>query len=75
MPAHGARLSLIADYPDGDTYAIALRPEYRAEQRRVLSFARIRQAVRKSKSIPDSPERDKLYREMARLMEAHTRGS
>ena len=48
MPAHDARRSLDCRLPGRrQLHAIALRPEYRTEQQRVLSIAGIRQALQK----------------------------
>jgi len=63
----------IADYPDGDNFMQLLYgPNTQQSKQCVLPVGRVRQALRKSKTVPDGPERNKLYRAMARRMEADT---
>ena len=53
-------------------HAAPVRPEHRPEQQRLRDDSRVRQALRADRSrMPDSPERNKLYHEMARIIEAY----
>ncbi len=63
----------IADYPDGDNFMQLLYGANSGQSNnacyRSAEFDRRYEA---SRTLPDSPQRDRLYREMARLMEADT---
>ena len=63
----------IADYPDGDNFMQLLYgPNSGQSNNACYRSAEFDRRYERSKLLPDSPERDTLYREMARLMEVHT---
>ena len=63
----------IADYPDGDNFMQLLYgPNSGQSNNACYKSAEFDRRYERSKLLPDGPERDKLYREMARLMEVHT---
>jgi peptide/nickel transport system substrate-binding protein len=63
----------IADYPDGDNFMQLLYgPNSGQSNNACYRSAEFDRRYEKSRLMPDGPERDKLYREMARLMEVHT---
>jgi oligopeptide transport system substrate-binding protein len=63
----------IADYPDGDNFMQLLYgPNSGQSNNACYRSAEFDGRYEKSRLMPDGPERDKLYREMARLMEVHT---
>ena len=65
--------SWIADYPDGDNFMQLLYgPNTGQSNGACYESAEFDRLYEKSKAMPDSPERDKLYRDMTRLMEVHT---
>jgi ABC-type transport system substrate-binding protein len=63
----------IADYPDGDNFMQLLYGPHTGQSNgacyRSPEFDRL---YSKSKMLPDGAERNKLYHDMARLMEVHT---
>lgn len=68
---HGA--AWIADYPDGDNFMQLLYgPNTGQSNNACYRSPEFDQRYEKSRSMPDSPERSRLYREMARVMEVHT---
>jgi ABC-type oligopeptide transport system substrate-binding subunit len=63
----------IADYPDGDNFMQLLYgPNTGQSNNACYQSPEFDARYKKSRLMPDSPERNTLYREMARLMEAHT---
>ncbi len=65
--------SWIADYPDGDNFMQLLYgPNTGQSNSACYRSAEFDRLYEKSKTMPDSPARDKLYRDMTRLMEVHT---
>jgi peptide/nickel transport system substrate-binding protein len=63
----------IADYPDGDNFMQLLYgPNSGQSNNACYQSARFDKLYESSRRLPDGPERNKLYREMARLMEADT---
>jgi oligopeptide transport system substrate-binding protein len=63
----------IADYPDGDNFMQLLYgPNTGQSNNACYRSAEYDQRYEKSRLLPHGPERDKLYREMTRLMEVHT---
>jgi ABC-type transport system substrate-binding protein len=63
----------IADYPDGDNFMQLLYgPNTGQSNNACYQSAEFDRRYEKSRRMQDGPARDKLYREMARLMEAHT---
>jgi oligopeptide transport system substrate-binding protein len=63
----------IADYPDGDNFMQLLYgPNSGQSNNACYRSAEFDQRYEKSRRLPDGPERDKLYREMTRLMEVQT---
>ena len=65
--------SWIADYPDGDNFMQLLYgPNTGQSNGACYKSAEFDRLYEKSKIMPDSPERNKLYRDMTRLMEVHT---
>ncbi len=63
----------IADYPDGDNFMQLLYgPNTGQSNNACYRSPEYDRLYEQSKTIPDSPERNRLYREMARLIEAHT---
>jgi ABC-type oligopeptide transport system substrate-binding subunit len=68
---HGS--AWIADYPDGDNFMQLLYgPNTGQSNNACYRSPEYDQRYEKSRSMPDSEERNKLYREMARVMEVHT---
>jgi peptide/nickel transport system substrate-binding protein len=62
----------IADYPDGDNFMQLLYgPNTGQSNNACYQSQEFDERYKKSRLMPDSPERNKLYREMARLMETH----
>ncbi|HXC40883.1 MAG TPA: ABC transporter substrate-binding protein [Burkholderiales bacterium] len=63
----------IADYPDGDNFMQLLYGPNSGQSNngcyRSSEYDKLYEASRK---LPDGPERNKLYRDMTRLMEVHT---
>ena len=63
----------IADYPDGDNFMQLLYgPNTGQSNSACYRSAEFDKRYEKSKLMPDGPERNQLYREMARLMEVDT---
>jgi ABC-type transport system substrate-binding protein len=63
----------IADYPDGDNFMQLLYgPNTGQSNNACYRSAEYDRRYEKSRLLPHGPERDQLYREMARLMEVHT---
>jgi oligopeptide transport system substrate-binding protein len=63
----------IADYPDGDNFMQLLYgPNTGQSNNACYRSAEYDRRYEKSRLLPDGPERDRLYREMTRLMEVHT---
>jgi ABC-type transport system substrate-binding protein len=63
----------IADYPDGDNFMQLLYgPNTGQSNTACYQSPEFDRLYEKSRVLPDGPERNKLYRDMARLMEAHT---
>jgi len=63
----------IADYPDGDNFMQLLYgPNTGQSNNACYRSPEYDQRYEKSRLLPHGPERDRLYREMARLMETHT---
>ncbi len=63
----------IADYPDGDNFMQLLYgPNSGQSNNACYRSEEYDRRYQKSRLLPHGPERDRLYREMARLMEAHT---
>lgn len=63
----------IADYPDGDNFMQLLYgPNSGQSNNACYQSAEYDRRYEKSRLLPDGPKRNRLYREMARLMEAHT---
>src|SRR4029077_7049097 len=60
----------IADYPDGDNFMQLLYgPNARQSNNACYRSAQFDRRYEKSRRLPDGPARNKLYREMARLVE------
>jgi ABC-type transport system substrate-binding protein len=63
----------IADYPDGDNFMQLLYgPNSGQSNNACYRSEEYDRRYERSRLLPDGPERDKLYHEMARLMEVHT---
>jgi peptide/nickel transport system substrate-binding protein len=63
----------IADYPDGDNFMQLLYgPNKGQSNNACYQSPEFDERYRKSRLLPDGPERSRLYREMTRLMEVHT---
>jgi len=63
----------IADYPDGDNFMQLLYgPNSGQSNNACYQSPEYDRRYEASRLLPDGPERDRLYREMARLMEVHT---
>jgi ABC-type oligopeptide transport system substrate-binding subunit len=63
----------IADYPDGDNFMQLLYgPNTGQSNSACYRSPEFDRFYEKSRSLPDGPARDKLYRDMTRLMEVHT---
>ena len=63
----------IADYPDGDNFMQLLYgPNAYQSNNACYKSAEYDKLYEKSKLMPDSPERNKLYREMTKIMERDT---
>jgi ABC-type transport system substrate-binding protein len=63
----------IADYPDGDNFMQLLYgPNSGQSNNACYHSAEYDRRYEKSRLLPDGPERDRLYREMARIMEVDT---
>ena len=63
----------IADYPDGDNFMQLLYgPNTQQNNSACYQSPEFDKLYQKSKTLPDGPERNKLYRAMARRMEADT---
>jgi oligopeptide transport system substrate-binding protein len=63
----------IADYPDGDNFMQLLYgPNSRQSNNACYSSAEFDRRYEKSRSLPDGPARNRLYREMTRQMEMDT---
>jgi len=63
----------IADYPDGDNFMQLLYgPNTGQSNNACYQSPEYDRRYEKSRRLPDGAERNRLYREMARLMEAHT---
>ena len=68
---HGA--AWIADYPDGDNFMQLLYgPNTGQSNNACYQSAEFDKLYEKSRTLPDGPERNELYRAMARKMEADT---
>jgi ABC-type transport system substrate-binding protein len=76
--SHQCRLMLkgsawIADYPDGDNFMQLLYgPNTGQSNGGCYRSAEYDRRYEKSRLLPDGPERDRLYREMTRVMETDT---
>jgi oligopeptide transport system substrate-binding protein len=63
----------IADWPDGDNFMQLLYgPNIHESNNACYQSAEFDRRYRKSVTLPDGPERDRLYHEMTRLMEVDT---
>lgn len=63
----------IADYPDGDNFMQLLYgPNTGQSNNACYRSPEYDKRYEKSRLLPDGPERDRLYREMARIMETDT---
>ncbi len=63
----------IADYPDGDNFMQLLYgPNSGQSNNACYRSAEYDERYERSRLLPDGPERNRLYREMTRLMETHT---
>jgi len=63
----------IADYPDGDNFMQLLYgPNSGQSNNACYRSPEYDERYEKSRLLPDGPERNRLYREMTRLMEVHT---
>lgn len=63
----------IADYPDGDNFMQLLYgPNTGQSNNACYRSPEFDRRYDESRHMPDGPERNKLYREMTRLMEVHT---
>jgi len=63
----------IADYPDGDNFMQLLYgPNTGQSNNACYRSPEYDKRYEKSRLLPHGPERDRLYREMTRLMEVHT---
>jgi ABC-type transport system substrate-binding protein len=63
----------IADYPDGDNFMQLLYgPNSGQSNNACYKSDEYDRRYERSRLLPEGPERDKLYREMTRLMEVHT---
>ena len=63
----------IADYPDGDNFMQLLYgPNSGQSNNACYQSPEFDARYEKSRLLPDGPERNRLYREMTRLVEAHT---
>ena len=63
----------IADYPDGDNFMQLLYgPNSGQSNNACYRSPQYDMRYEKSRLLPDGPQRDKLYREMARIMETDT---
>jgi ABC-type transport system substrate-binding protein len=63
----------IADYPDGDNFMQLLYgPNVGQSNNACYRSPQFDERYEKSRLLPDGPQRDRLYREMTRLMEVHT---
>jgi ABC-type transport system substrate-binding protein len=63
----------IADYPDGDNFMQLLYgPNAGQSNNACYQSPEYDERYEKSRLLPDGPERNRLYREMTRLMEVHT---
>ena len=63
----------IADYPDGDNFMqLAYGPNTGQSNNACYRSPQYDQRYQRSRLLPDGPERNKLYREMARIMETDT---
>ena len=63
----------IADYPDGDNFMQLLYgPNAGQSNNACYRSPEYDKRYEKSRLLPHGPERDRLYREMTRLMEVHT---
>jgi ABC-type oligopeptide transport system substrate-binding subunit len=63
----------IADWPDGDNFMQLLYgPNIHESNNACYQSAGFDRRYKKSLTLPDGPERDRLYHEMTRLMEVDT---
>ncbi len=63
----------IADYPDGDNFMQLLYgPNTGQSNNACYRSPEFDRLYEKSRTMPDGPERDRLYHDMTRLMEVHT---
>ena len=63
----------IADYPDGDNFMQLLYgPNSGQSNNACYRSPEYDKRYERSRLLPDGPERNKLYREMARIMETDT---
>lgn len=63
----------IADYPDGDNFMQLLYGPNSGQSNNACYESReYDERYERSRLLPDGPERNRLYREMTRLMETHT---
>jgi oligopeptide transport system substrate-binding protein len=63
----------IADWPDGDNFMqLMYGPNIHESNNACYQSAEFDRRYKKSLTLPDGPERDRLYHEMTRLMEVDT---
>ncbi len=63
----------IADYPDGDNFMQLLYGQNSKQSNNACyGSAEFDRRYEKSRALPDGPARNRLYREMTRIMEMHT---
>ena len=63
----------IADYPDGDNFLqLLFGPNTGQSNNACAKIPEFDELYRKSKALPDSPERNRLYQQMMRSFEAQT---
>ncbi len=63
----------IADYPDGDNFLQLLYgPNTGQSNNACARIPEFDELYKKSKSLPDTPERNRLYQQMMKSFEAHT---
>jgi oligopeptide transport system substrate-binding protein len=69
----GRTASWIADYPDGDNFMqLFYGPNSYQSNNGCVTIPEYDALYRKSVKMPPGPERDKLYQEMTRIMEAYS---
>jgi ABC-type oligopeptide transport system substrate-binding subunit len=73
VPLDDAHLAWIADYPDGDNFMQLLYgPNSGQSNNACYRSPEYDRRYEKTRLLPNGPERDKLYREMARIIETDT---